>query len=85
MPSKYPLISIPKDPSLQEKLDSLSDYAKDHGLTSTSKIIRRLVDEGYDSIRQHEFRDALTVMSKHQDDSIAEAALKTLVRDGGLD
>ncbi len=84
MPSKYPRMAIPKDPSLKKKLDSLSDYAKKNGITRDSELLRRLIDEGYDSIRQRELRDALTVNAAHQDDSIAEAALKALVTDSDL-
>ncbi len=85
MPSKWPLISIPKDPSLQEKLETLSDYAKTHHLTSTSGIIRNLIDEGYDAIRQRELHDALTINAAMKDDSISEAALSALVKDSDLD
>lgn len=85
MPSKYPRIAIPKDPALKSKLDSLSGYAERNGISKDSDLIKRLIDEGHDAVHQRELRDALTANAGLQDDSVAEAALSSLLQESSLD
>lgn len=57
---------------------------RSRGLEADSELVRSLIDEGYDAVRQRELRDALTANAEHQEEGVAEAALKILVSESRL-